>query len=712
MAPAHETTERRISYCRLCASSCGVLLDIEGGRVQRVLGDARHPISGGYTCPKGRRAGDLAHGPDRLTTSLRRTGTGQHTPVPAAVAVREIADRLGALVARHGPDSVALFMGTQQNFAALTPMLARAWFRGTGSHKLFSTMTVDQSAKWVVAERMGTYLGGRQRFEDADVWLLAGTNPIVSGNGGDGDGAVVQNPSVTVRAARARGLRLIVVDPRRTETAALADLHLAPRPGTDAVLFAGLLRLVLTERRHDADFCARYVADLPALAAAVAPVTPAVVHRICGVPEDDLSAAARIFAGGQRGMATTGTGVCMGPHSNLAEHLVAAMNVVCGRYLREGERADDRAVLTRHIPARAEVAPPTRDSVQGFRSRIGVRAIRGELPSGVLADEILAPGPDRVRALFVSGGNPAAALPGRAKTLRALRSLDLLVCIDPRLSDTARLADYVIAPTTMYERADHTAIMEPFFPRPFAQYTPPVLAPPPGVIDDWRFFFDLAAASGQPVKFAGRILDPRRPPTADELLAMMAERGRLLFGELIGAPHGVLAGPSGALVAPPDPGATGHRLRTMPDDVRAELRDALTESAPATGFPLRLIVRRIREAINSTGTRVPGLVPGATNPAALHPTDLAALGLDDGASVTVRSAAGRVRTTVRADATVSPGTVTMTHCFGSLDPDEELGVNVNALTGTAGAQAINAMPTMTAIPVSVQPAPRPNPEAG
>ncbi|MEU1522008.1 molybdopterin-dependent oxidoreductase [Nocardia rhamnosiphila] len=712
MAPARETTERRISYCRLCASSCGVLLDIEGGRVQRVLGDARHPISGGYSCPKGRRAGDLAHGPDRLTTSFRRTRTGQHTPVPAVVAVRQIADRLGALVARHGPDSVALFMGTQQNFAALTPMLARAWFRGTGSHKLFSTMTVDQSAKWVVAERMGTYLGGRQRFEDADVWLLAGTNPIVSGNGGDGDGAVVQNPSVTVRAARARGLRLIVVDPRRTETAALADLHLAPRPGTDAVLFAGLLRLVLTERRHDADFCARYVADLPALAAAVAPVTSAVVHRICGVPEDDLSAAARVFAGGQRGMATSGTGVCMGPHSNLAEHLVAALNVVCGRYLREGERADDRAVLTRHIPARAEVAPPTRNSVQGFRSRTGVRAIRGELPSGVLADEILAPGPDRVRALIVSGGNPAAALPGRAKTLRALRSLDLLVCIDPRLSDTARLADYVIAPTTMYERADHTAIMEPFFPRPFAQYTPPVLEPPPGVIDDWRFFFDLAAASGRPVKFAGRLLDPRRPPTADELLAMLAERGRVPFGELTGAPHGVLAGPSGALVGPPEPGAAGHRLRTMPDDVRAELRDALTESVPAPGFPLRLIVRRIREAINSTGTRVPGLVPGATNPAALHPTDLAALGLGDGASVTVRSAAGRVRTTVRADATVSPGTVTMTHCFGSLDPEEELGVNVNALTGTAGAQAINAMPTMTAIPVSVEPAPRPNPEAG
>jgi anaerobic selenocysteine-containing dehydrogenase len=697
-------TSRRTSYCRLCASSCGVLLDVEDGRIARVLGDAHHPISGGYTCPKGRRGGDLVHGPDRLTTSMRRTAAGEHEPVPVAAAVTEIAARLRTIVDRHGPDAVALFMGTQQNFAALTPPMARAWFRGTGSHKLFSTMTIDQSAKWVVAERMGTYLGGRQRFEDADVWLLAGTNPVVSGNGGDGDGAVVQNPSVTLRAARERGLRLIVVDPRRTETAALADIHLAPRPGTDAVLFAGLLHVVLAEHLHDPDFCRRYTAGLGGLVDAVTGVTPAVVQRICGLPADRVRDAARVFAGGSRGMATSGTGLCMGPHSNLAEHLVAALNVVCGRYLREGERADDRAVLTRHQPARAEVAPPTRAYERGFRSRIGgVRAMRGELPSGILADEILAPGPDRVRALIVSGGNPAAALPDRDKALRALRSLDLLVCVDPRMSDTARLADYVIAPTTMYERADHTAIMEPFFPRPFAQFTPAVVAPPPGVVDDWRFFLDLAAASGQPVKFAGRILDPGAPPTSEELLAMTAERGRVPFTDLVAARHGRLVGDSGAVVGPATEDGARHRLALMPDDVRAELRAALTDTAVTEQFPLLLTVRRIREAVNSTGTRVPGLVPGGTNPAGLHPDDLAGLGIADGQVVTLRSVSGRLRATVRADATLARGTVSMTHCFGSVDPRSKVGVNVNALTGTGdGVQTINAMPTMTAVPVAVE----------
>ncbi|WP_232840221.1 MULTISPECIES: molybdopterin-containing oxidoreductase family protein [Nocardia] len=695
---------RRTSYCRLCASSCGVLLDIEDGRIARVLGDAAHPISRGYTCPKGRRAGDLAHGPDRLTTSMRRTADGAHVPVAFGAAVDDIAARLRAIVARYGPDAVALFMGTQQNFAALTPPMARAWFRGTGSHKLFSTMTIDQSAKWVVAERMGTYLGGRQRLADADVWLLAGTNPVVSGNGGDGDGAVVQNPSVTLREARARGLRLIVVDPRRSETAALADLHLAPKPGTDAVLFAGILNVILAEGRHDREFCARHAEDLPALAAAVIEVTPTLVQRICGVHPDQTRLAARMFAHGPRGMATTGTGLCMGPHSNLAEHLVAVLNVVCGRYLREGEPADDRAVLNRSGPARAEAVGPSRAYERGFRSRIGgIRAIRGELPSGILADEILEPGPDRVRALIVSGGNPAAALPDRDRTLRALRSLDLLVCVDPRMSDTAALAHYVIAPTTMYERADHTAIMEPFFPEPFAQYTPPVLTPPPGVVEDWRFFLDLATASGQPVKFAGRILDPAAPPSAEQLLAMTAERGRVRFDDLTEAPHGLRARRLESVVGPPGADGGGHRLTLMPGDVRAELRAALTERAVSGDFPWRLTVRRIREAINSTGTGVPGLVPGGANPAALHPDDLAALGIADGEAITVRSVSGLLRTTARADRTLARGTVSMTHCFGSIGQGRSFGVNVNVLIGTRdGTQAINAMPTMTAVPVAIE----------
>ncbi|WP_416063610.1 molybdopterin-containing oxidoreductase family protein [Rhodococcus indonesiensis] len=696
----------KLSYCRLCPASCGVRVEIDGDRILSIVGDGLHPLSRGYSCPKGRRGGDLHQGPDRLTTSMRRTPGGTFEPVPVEVAIAEIAERLEAIKGEHGPDALALFMGTQQNFAALTGPMARAWFRTTGSRKLFSTMTIDQSAKWIVQARMGEYLGGRQRFDTADVWLLAGTNPMVSLNGGDGDGAITQNPSVTIRRARERGLKLIVVDPRRTETAVRADLHLQLRPGTDAVLFAGLLHVILSEARHDRIFCDRFVEGLDELRAAVAQATPAHTEAVTGVPATDVIRAARMFAEGRRGMATTGTGVCMGPHSNVAEHLVACLNVVCGRYLREGEMTPDRNVLARTIPLKAEVRPPHRTWESGFRSRIGgIGTMNGELPSGILADEILEPGADRVRALVVSGGNPARALPDREKAERALSELELLVCVDTRMSETARLADYVIAPTMVYERPDHTLLMEFFFAQPFAQYTPRLVAPPAGVIEDWEFFFRLASASGHKVKFAGRVLDPDAPPTSEELLAMFAERGRVPIGAVMSARRGVLAPPEEKVVGPPAQGASEHRLALCPDDVNAEIAAALNESPRQPGHTMQLTVRRMRELMNSLGRDVSGLARFGYNPAHVHPHDLQQLGIDHGDIVRIRSAHGRIRAVAHTDPTVRQGTISMTHCWGASDTDADprrVGSNVNDLTGYDRVQDINAMPVMTAVPVSIE----------
>ncbi|MGX6510950.1 molybdopterin-containing oxidoreductase family protein [Rhodococcus sp. SJ-2] len=696
----------KLSYCRLCPASCGVRVEVDGDRIISIVGDGLHPLSGGYSCPKGRRGGDFLQGPDRLTTSMRRTADGQYEPIPIDVAISEIAERLAAITGTHGPDALALFMGTQQNFAALTMPMVRAWFRTTGSHKLFSTMTIDQSAKWLVQSRMGQYLGGRQRFDTADVWLLAGTNPMVSLNGGDGDGAITQNPSVTIRDARARGLELIVVDPRRTETAARADLHLQLTPGTDAALLAGLLHVILSEDLHDSEFCDRFVDGLDELRAAVAPATPAHTEAVTGVPATDVVRAARIFAEGPRGMATTGTGVCMGPHSNVAEHLVACLNVVCGRYLREGEVTPDRNVLARSTPLKAEVLPPYRSWESGFRSRIGgIGTMNGELPSGILADEILEPGPDRVRALVVSGGNPARALPDREKAERALRELDLLVCVDTRMSDTAKLADYVIAPTMVYERPDHTMLMEFFFAEPFAQYTPRLVTPPEGVIEDWQFFFRLAAASGHKVKFAGRVLDPDAPPTSEELLAMFAERGRISIDDLTSSSRGILAPPEDKVVAPATEGAEDRRLDVCPDDVAAEVAAALECSAPVNALPMRLTVRRMRELMNSLGRDIDGLSRSGYNPAHVNPEDLRRLGIEHGDLVRIRSAHGRIRAVAHGDHTVGRGTVSMTHCWGASDTEADprlVGSNVNDLTGYDRLQTINAMPTMTAVPVAIE----------
>jgi anaerobic selenocysteine-containing dehydrogenase len=268
---------RHVTYCRICPAICGLVLEIEDNRVTQLVGDRDNPLSQGYTCIKGRHIGDFHSDPGRLLDSQRRNAAGELEPVAVDDAVEEITARLQEIIRTYGPDSVALLTGTQAAMSSLTIPFTRAWFRNLGSQSLFSPQTVDQAAKWVAEGRLGAWGGGRQRFADSDVWLLVGTNPLVTMQGGDFTGFPVHNGSQRLAAEQRRGLKLLVVDPRQTEVAARADLHLQLIPGTDAQLFAGLLHVVLAEGLEDQEFCATWVSGLEDLKAAVAPFTPELV---------------------------------------------------------------------------------------------------------------------------------------------------------------------------------------------------------------------------------------------------------------------------------------------------------------------------------------------------------------------------------------------------------------------------------------------------
>lgn len=704
-APSQPTTQP--TFCRICSGICGVLVTVSDGRVTKVVGDRDNVLTGGYTCVKGRRLGEFHHAVDRYQSSQRRID-GRHVPVPAADAAAEVGARLRQIVERHGPDSVAVFIGTQSYTATLTYPFVVAWARALGTHKIFSTTTIDQSAKRVAAERLGSWLGGRQRFEDSDVWLLAGTNPLVSMQGGEGSGFPVHGGPRRLREARNQGLKLIVVDPRRSDTARHADQHLALIPGTDAVLLAALLHVVLAEGLHDQEFCDRYANGLDVLRRAVRDATPAAVARVTGLSAGELVAAARSFGAARRGMATSGTGANMGPWSNLVEHLLQALNVVCGRYPAAGDPAAGGPVLGAAGNPRAQVQPPARSFERGFRSRIGgFGMMSGELPSAVLPDEILQPGPDRVRALVVSGGNPAACLPDQAKAVRALSALDLLVTVDPYPSETARLAHYVIAPALSLERADHTSLCEPWFSEPFAQYTEPLLPRPPGVVEDWEFFLGLAGAMGLTLCVGRRTFAPGGPdPTSEQLLAAFADQGRVGLDEVRAHPHGARFNLPPVLVQPGDPEA--GRFELCPPDVAAELAAALSgERLQARADrPFRLVVRRDKETMNTLGRRLPGLPETPYNPCRMHPDDAASLDATAGDTVEIVSDHGRLRAVLALDPTLRPGVLSMAHCYGDLpgqdDDPRAYGANPGRLLSLDhDIETINAMPRITALPVSV-----------
>lgn len=410
----------------------------------------------------------------------------------------------------------------------------------------------------------------------------------------------------------------------------MADIHLQIRPGTDAALVAGLHHVLLHGLLDD-ESCGRWANGIDGLRRAVSRFSPEVVGSITRVPSEQIIEAARTFGAAGSGMATSGTGPDMGPCANLAEHLIQALNVVCGRFPREGDRPAGWRVLQRSPRFREQALPPTRPWERAPKNRFGVAWQKNELMSPVLPDEILLDGPDRIRALIVSGGNPGAAFPDQDRILEALDALELLVVVDPFMTETSRRAHYVIAPALALERTDDTRGYGQYGDAPFAQFADPVVPRPEGVVDDWEFFLRPGHAMGLTLKIGRRTYEPGDPvPTDVEVLADRAQSSYVDYDELRRPPHGRIFPdvPVPAVEATPDD--ADRRFEVMPDDVEAELRDAFETLTSTEGSerPYRLIVRRTRETMNSLGRRVPGLPRHGYNPLFMHPDDMSAAGLD------------------------------------------------------------------------------------
>ncbi|WP_257538485.1 molybdopterin-dependent oxidoreductase [Sphingobium sp. CFD-1] len=695
------------TFCRICTGHCGLLLAIdEDGAPVSARGDREDPRSLGYICSKGVTSVQAHTDGSRLLHPLKRQPDGSFVQIDLDQALDEIAARMEAIARKNGPDAIAGYRGTGGFFTTSGLGMLPALLDAFGSHKLYTTLTIDQSAKVVTAYRLGIWPPGKQSFQSADVAMMIGGNPMVSMAQLD-----TRNPVKRMAEAKARGLKLIVIDPRQTETAALADLFLQPLPGHDAAIVAALIHIVLEEGWHDAAFCADHVGDLDELQAAVASFAPDQVARAAQIVEADLRAAARMFARtGTRGIAVTGTGVDMGPHSNLAEHLVESLNVICGRFVRDGELVENPGLVLNAGPKPAQVVNLPRPWESGPQSRIGdYGLVGGEMVTAMLADDILRPGPGRVRALINHGGNPALAVPDQRKMVEALRDLDLLISIEPVLSATARLSHYILPPKLQFERPDLPIyLFEPnIFPTPYTRYTPALVDPPAGsdVCDEWKVFWEIARRTGRSMAYMGTALAMDGRPEEDHLIALTLANAPVSLDEVKRHPLGYYH-PNLQYALPPDP-ATAGRFATMPRDVAAEMKALVRDWQTPTdeGFPFHFINRRARHRMNSMGATLPDLIKAMPhNPVHMCPEDMARLEIISGDWVEIASAHGTVTGLAQADGTLRPSVVSMSHGFGGL-PDEDMddAGSPNLLISTdSDLQTINAMPRMTAIPVRVR----------
>ncbi|HEY6131257.1 MAG TPA: molybdopterin-dependent oxidoreductase, partial [Halioglobus sp.] len=281
------------TFCRNCSALCSMEVTVEEGRLTAAVPDGTASPYGAYLCVKGLASIDFHSGAEnRLLGSCKRNSAGAFSPISAAQAMDEIADKLAALVAEHGPRSVALYHGTGAYRSVLGGQLEKSFLSAIASPNLFSTMTIDQSAKWVTAGRMGVMASGKPAFQDIDLVVIVGNNPVVSHQTYPFAAGQSGAPGRSFAEARTRGMRMIVIDPRCSETARFADLVIQPLPGQDAVLFAAIAHILLRDETYNKTFCNRFVTQLDVLRQAVASFTPALAAEMADVPVDQIELAA------------------------------------------------------------------------------------------------------------------------------------------------------------------------------------------------------------------------------------------------------------------------------------------------------------------------------------------------------------------------------------------------------------------------------------
>jgi len=664
------------SYCRFCGALCGILVETDGERVTSVRGDPTHPLSKGYTCPKGRALPAFHHHPDRLDQPLLR---GQPTSWDEVLG--DLAARLGDIVAAHGPDAVASFVGTGSAFDVNGRRLAERFMQALPSRSRYSTATVDNASKPLVAELMGGHPGLVPAVDHhgATLVLLFGTNPVVS----HGHLNAFPDPIVRLRALAARG-ELWVVDPRHHETARLATRHLAVRPGTDYALLAYLVRSLL-EARGGAD--SAYLEahtrpeDVDRLREAVAPFDRATAAARCGLAETDLDDLLSAIQRHRRVAGQTGTGVTMSPAANASEWLMWALHIVTGSFDAPGGMWFNPGFMKcfDRRPIRASDGTPG----PGPRSRPELPGRWGELPCAALADEIEA---GNVRALFVVGGNPLTALAQPDRLAAAFARLDVLVVADVVRTEVTELATHTFACAGQLERADLPGLADTFQVAVAAQYTPAVVPPAGDRRPMWWAFAELARHLG--LKLLPKGLEPDTC-TDEDLLAIMADRSVASWAELKAAP-GVIVASEGSFGWVRRNLLPEGRWRLAPEALVAELA-TLVDQQPA---PLVLIPRRQLRHMNAQlRDGAAGAVRADRPDVLLHPDDARPAGVRSGDLVTVSSAHGSVTGVACLSGELRSGTVSIPHGFA--EP------NVSRLTASGDADRLSGMTRQSGIPVTV-----------
>ena len=709
--------------CTLCEAMCGLEFAVEDNRILSVRADADDVFSHGYVCPKGVAIAAVHDDPDRLRQPMRRTPSGDFERIGWDEALALAAERLSAIRARHGRDAIAVYFGNPvvHNHGALA--LREGFLKAIGTRNCTSAGSQDTSPRFATSY----YLYGSSSItpvpdiDRTDYFLCIGANPLVS----QGSFMCAPNMRGRLRALRERGGKLVVVDPRRSETAREADEHVAIRPGGDAAFLLAMVHVLVKKGRVDPNAIELIATGWDAVVKRLEAFTPERAARRAGVPAATIERLALEFADARSSVAYSRVGVCNNAFGTVATFATDVLNLAAGRLGTVGGAmfntpAFDVATFTH----RAGI-----DGHDRWRSRVReLPETLGDLPASTLAEEMETPGPGQVRALVTFAGNPVLSTPNGRRLAAAIERLEFRVSIDLYINETTRLADLILPPASALTE-EHVDLLFPGSAvRNVVRCSPPVVQPAAGERADWEILLELAERLGggptgmrpldRVLRLAKRLGWRWRPDRFIELLLRLGPHGdRFIPGgrglnlrKLRNAPHGIDLGPL-------EPGVSQrvlHRDRKVHLGV-ASLLSAMDELAQAPeaevdGYGLLLIGRRDLRTNNSWMHNVPSLVAGRERCVLfVHPDDAAHAGVTDGAVAVLESRvhAGPLRVQITDD--VRPGVVSLPHGWGHAPSARwqrvaasRPGVSVNDWTDDQLVESVVGQSVLNGVPVRLR----------
>ncbi len=700
---------------------------MEDDRIRSIRPDEAHVATRGFSCVKGLKQQEIYSSPDRLMHPLKKVN-GKHVRISWEQAIEEIGSKVKEITGQFSKDSIGMYVGTAAGFGVLHPVFAQGFMAGVGSNSMYSSATQDCSNKFATARLMYGF-PFTQPFPDLlhlDCLIVVGANPVIS----KWSFLQVPNPGKHIRDIKKRGGRVIVVDPRRTETAKIAGEHLFIRPGTDIFFYLSFLHEVDRNGGIASRRVAEYMSGLEEVLKLAADWPAEKTEKVTGIPAEKLQELVKVYLEARGAALYSSTGVNMGGQGAMAFWIQEVINAVSGNLDKRGGTLVGKGIID-FIGFGVKKGLLIKDQ----RSRVGgFRMVNDAFPGGILADEILTPGEKQLRGLFVTGGNPLITMAGSEKLKGAFEQLDLLVCLDIFANETCSVADYILPCTDPLQRPDLPFV----FPlmlglqvKPYLQATRALLPPLGEQRDEASIYVELARSSGFPLwgsVVAQKVFElllrfnrlkngQRAVPQAFLLDVLLRICRQPRFGRLLRHPNGWLRNEhrEGEFL--------GKRVYTADQKVNLAPSELIAgaEKLPSLyreelqkkgGF--RMITKRAVQTHNSWTHNIERMLQGSenTNHLYMNPQDARSLRMENGDLADVSSKHATVRLPVKILSELQPGTVAIPHGWGHQAAkglriaSRTKGVNVNLLAGSGidEVDPLSGMSRLTAIEVSIEPA--------